>query len=270
MLKRIISLVSVVLWLSIVFLLTGCGLLPSMSTSKPASTSTSAGYQPKSGIPLTIDTRWRPGDAYIIVETNGDIHYQVTPQTLMAYGGSPLARYTWSKATGGRSFPPGITVDPFTGVFKGTGGALVAGTYTFDVEVSDGSHTATAAFTIKEERYEKNPGSIPDPGPGSVIFQQALGMATIPLVDGIANKPYAASLYATGGEPPYSWLVDTTYQSNFALSGLTIDMAGGIVRGTINPSMSGQSIKFRVTVQDHTGDTAYSEEDSQIYTINVK
>ena len=268
--QRITSLMFVGLWLPIVFLLAGCGLLPSISTSKSASTQTSPGYQPKSGIPLTIDTRWRPGDAYIIAETDGTIQYQVTPQTLMAYGGSPLSRYTWSKATGGRSFPPGITVDSFTGVFKSTGGALVAGTYTFDVEVSDGSSTATAAFTIKEMRYDKKPGSIPDPGPGYVTFQQALGMPTIPLVDGIANKPYAASLYVAGGEPPYSWFVDPTYQSNFALSGLTIDNAAGIVRGTINPTMAGQTIQFRVIVRDNAGDNAYSEPGNQIYTINVK
>jgi hypothetical protein len=234
----------------------------STSTSTTKTTST-----PSSIIPLTIDTRWQPSDAYIVVETDGNIHYQVTPQTLMAYGGSPLARYTWSKATGGRSYPPGITVDSFTGVLKGTGGALQEGTYTFDVEVSDGSRTATAAFTITVEKYVKQSGPVPDPGPPTIVLQQAQGMSTIPLVDGKAGQSYAASLYVAGGEPPYNWLVDPTNQSNFALSGLTIDMSGGIVRGTISPSMSGQTIKFSVIVRDNTGATAIP---GPIYTINVK
>jgi hypothetical protein len=61
--------------------------------------------------------------AYIIVDADGTIRYQVTPQTLMAYGGSPLARYTWGKPAGGR-FPPSGTIVDQLGVFKGTGGAL--------------------------------------------------------------------------------------------------------------------------------------------------
>lgn len=223
----------------------------------------------ESVIPLTIDTRWQPMGAYIIVETNGTVHYKVTPQTLMAYGGSPLSHYTWSKPTGGR-FPPLGTIVDMNGVFRGTGGALAEGTYTFDVEVTDGSRTTTAAFTVTVERYVKQPGPIPDPGPPTAVFQQALGMPTIPLVDGIAGKPYAASLYVVGGEPPYSWFVDPTYQSNFALSGLTIDMAGGIVRGTIDSSMSGKTIQFMVVVRDNTGDIAITEITRPVYTINVK
>jgi hypothetical protein len=158
-------------------------------------------------------------------------------------------------------------VDSFTGVLKGTGGALQEGTYTFDVEVSDGSRTATAAFTITVEKYVKQSGPVPDPGPPTIVLQQAQGMSTIPLVDGKAGQSYAASLYVAGGEPPYNWLVDPTNQSNFALSGLTIDMSGGIVRGTISPSMSGQTIKFSVIVRDNTGATVIP---GPIYTINVK
>ena len=242
----------------------------STSTATPTFTTTTASKTtliPSSIIPLTIDTRWQPSDAYIVVETDGTIHYQVTPQTLMAYGGSPLARYTWGKATGGRSFPPGITVDSFSGVLKGTGMALQEGTYTFDVEVSDGSRTVTAAFTITVEKYVKQSGPIPDPGPPTIILQQAQGMSTIPLVDGKAGQSYAASLYVAGGAPPYKWSVDPTSQSNFAFSGLTIDMSGGIVRGTISPSMSGQTITFSVIVGDNTGATAIP---GPIYTIKVK
>jgi hypothetical protein len=231
-------------------------------TTSPAKTGS------KSGIPLTINTNWSLTDAYIIVDYQGEVSYLVNPQTLMAYGGSPLSHYTWSKPTGGRFPPIGTMVDP-NGVFRGTGGALAEGTYTFDVEVSDGSRTATAAFTIKVEKIDlvENPLQASAP---LALFQQALGMPTIPLADGIAGQPYAASLYVMGGEPPYSWFVDPAYQKDLVLSGLTIDMAGGVVRGTISPNMSGQTIKFRVAVQDNTGSTAESEPGYQIYTINVK
>jgi len=217
-------------------------------------------------IPLTIDTRWQLYNAYIIVEIDGTIEYQVTPQTLMAYGGSPLARYTWSKAMGGRSFPPGITVDSHTGVLKGTGGVLVEGTYTFDVEVSDGSQTETVVFIIKVAKYVKQSGPFPDPGLAYIDFQQA-GMPTISLVNGRAGQPYAASLYVAGGKPPYNWFINQTNQSSFTLSGLTVDMSGGIVRGTISPTMSGQTIEFSVTVKDSTGATAIF---GPIYTIKVR
>jgi hypothetical protein len=239
---------------------------PYTSTTKP--TKTSIVLQAKSDIPLKIDTRWSMHTAYIIVGADGTIHYQVTPQALMAYGGSPLARYTWGKRAGGR-FPPLGTIVDQLGIFKGAGEALAEGNYTFDVEVSDGSQTATASFPLRVEKIVQKNGSIPEPVP-SAIFQQALGMGTIPLIDGKAGKTYAASLYVAGGVPPYSWFIDQTYQSNFALSGLTIDMAGGIVRGVISPAMSGQTIKFRVVVKDNTGDVAFTEPNSQIYTINVK
>jgi len=61
---------------------------------------------PTTVIPLTIDARWSLNTAYIVVEADGTICYQVAPQTLMAYGGSPLGGYTWSKPTMGRSYPP--------------------------------------------------------------------------------------------------------------------------------------------------------------------
>jgi hypothetical protein len=245
--------------------------IPSQTiTSTVTSNTASNTPQAKSSIPLTIDTRWTPGIAYIIIDTDGSIQYQVTPQTLMAYGGSPLRQYDWSTPSGSRFPPPGISIDPLTGVIKGSGGKLTEGTHTFDIEVSDGSRTAEAAIALRVEIYKKQSGDVPDPGPGEVIFQQALGMPTIPLVDGKAGQYYASSLYVTGGDPPYTWSLDSSYPGNFSLSGLTIDMAGGVVRGTISPSMSGQTIKFKVVVRDNAGDTAYSDTESQIYTINIR
>ena len=223
---------------------------------------------PRAGIPLTIDTRWTICPAWIIVEPNGTIWYQVTPQKLMAYGGSPgVAGYSWGKPTGGRSPPSGITIDPQTGVLRGTGGALPkSGTYYFDVEVSDGTSTASVTFSIEVKKYVKKAGPIPDPGPPYAEFQQPL-MQTIQLPDGKAGQPYGATLYVMGGKPFYSWRLDSTYKSNFTLAGLTLDASGGLVRGTISSEMAGQTIRFKVIVRDNTGEVAIGE---PVYEIYVK
>lgn len=239
--------------------------LGSLGQSTTIATQTTTTPINGTGIPLTIDTRFSPWDANIVVDTDGKSYYYVTSTTLMAYGGSPLSGYTWSKPTGGRFPPIGTIVDP-NGVFRGTGGALAAGTYTFDVEVSDGSHTATAAFTVTITKFEMKPGSF-EPNPAAnVDFSQELAVPTWPLVDGRAGQPYAASLWVMGGVPPYSWFLDSD-QGNFALSGLTIDMAGGIVRGTISTQLSGKTIKFRVIVKDSKGNTSKA---GPLYTINVR
>jgi len=242
--------------------------LASLGQSTTITTQTTTTTINGTGIPLAINTDWGPMDANILIDTDGTKYYNVPAITLMAHGGSPLSGYTWSKPIGGRFPPFGTIVDP-NGVFRGSGGALAVGTYTFDVEVSDGSQTATAAYTITITQFERKPGVF-DPGPPEVVFQQP-ELATFPLVDGKAGQPYAASLFVMGGEPPYSWFLDSD-QGNFALSGLTIDMAGGIVRGTISKQLSGKTIKFRVLVKDHTGatdpwDASYP---GPVYIINVR
>jgi hypothetical protein len=214
--------------------------------------------------PLIIDTRWTLSDAYIVVNADGTTDYVVSPQTLMAYGGTPLSAYTWGKPAMGRFPPAGTIIDP-NGVFRGNGGALTEGTYIFDVQVSDGSKTATAALQISIRKIVNKPGDIPTPAP-TAVFQQPLVNA-IPLVNGIAGEYYASSLYVTGGTPPYSWAIDPAYEKNFALSGLSIDKAGGIVRGTIGPALSGQTIEFKVMVKDNTGAVAIGD---TVYSILVK
>lgn len=93
------------------------------------------------------------------------------------------------------------------------------------------------------------------------------------LDDAIAGKPYGASLFAMGGTPggtplSYIWSPDLSYsgRGDFDASGLIIDSARGIVRGTPSESSSGKILSFRVIVKDSTGDTA----SGPVYTITVK
>ena len=65
------------------------------------------------------------------------------PQTLAATGGT--IPYTWSKVGG--DLPPGITLDPATGILSGTVGGL--GDYNFIVQVTDiNQQVATSTFGI--------------------------------------------------------------------------------------------------------------------------
>jgi len=213
----------------------------------------------KKGIQLKIDTRWEIPEALIIInKKEGTKEYQVTPVTLMAYGGSPgVNGYTWGKPIGGRFPPPGITIDALTGVLHGTGGALPnPGIYYFDVEVTDGTNRAIATLpiTIKEYVVSDEEGfSTPVP---EIDFQQAF-VDTIKLPNAKAGQPYGATLWVEGGDPPYLWILRPGY-SDFTLAGLWLDQNKGLVRGTISESMAGKTIKFAVIVKDKNGKTALS------------
>ncbi len=188
-------------------------------------------------------------------QQQADGSFAITPQPLLAGGGSPFSGYNWSIATGS-SFPPGTTVAAATGVFNGSGAGLVAGqNYPFTMRVSDGTSTASGTVTLQV-------AALPAGGIAPfTVFQQPMGVPVIVLPTARANAPYGASLQVYGGDPPYSWFEDETYagRGDFALSGLTIDMARGVVRGTLMNSAAGKTLRFRIVVRDNAGDTAVTE-----------
>jgi hypothetical protein len=248
-------------------------ILNSFTTTAPTTTTTpTPTATPKAGIPLTIDTRWGIPEAQIIVDKDGTVTYRVTPVKLMAYGGSPgVTGYTWGKPTGGRFPPAGITIDPLTGVLQGTGGPLAEpGVYYFDVEVTDGTSTATAtlAIEIKEYRYEEGSFNVAP----YFEFQQAF-LDNIRLPNAKAGQPYGATLFVEGGKPPYWWSLRPGY-ADFALAGLWLDQSRGLIRGTISESMAGRTIRFAVTVTDSADNEAMCggphTEQGPIYEIYVE
>ena len=182
----------------------------------------------------------------------------VSPQTLLAEGGSPLSGYTWTIASGS-TFPPGTTVWALTGVFWGSGAGLSVGSYPIRMQVSDGSSTATGTVTLVVQQYEILPWAVLQQWP----------LSQFALMDARAGHPYGASLFAMGGEPPYTWAEDTTYsgRTDFDVSGLTIDATRGVVRGTPMSSAAGKTLRFRVIVRDGAGDTAVY---APVYTITVQ
>lgn len=191
------------------------------------------------------------------IDNNGYVNFN--PQTILADGGAPLHNYDWSLDLSSNP-PAGITIAPLTGVINRAGHSstgLSVGTTTFKVTVSDGSATRTESIDLIVTGYT--------PGPLAILQQLS---SPFELVDGIAEKPYGASLWVTGGTPPYFWKLDNTYagSSDLTNAGLIVENTAGIVRGTPSASAVGSVINFKVIVTDSAGDTAIF---SPVYTINI-
>ncbi len=139
-----------------------------------------------------------------------------------ASGGTPP--YGWSLATG--SLPPGLTMQPSSGVISGS--PTSQGTFTFTVAAKDSSPTAQTqaqSLTI----------AIGAPGP--------LAITTSSLLDAAVNTPYNAMVVAMGGTPPYTWSIAT----GALPTSVSLNPSTGAISGT--PSSTGTA-SFTVMVTD--------------------
>jgi hypothetical protein len=135
---------------------------------------------------------------------------------LAATGGVPP--YTW--LVGG--LPPGLTLDPATGVISGT--ATELGNYSITVQVTDSNSPPTTATTDL-----------------SIVVAAPLDVTTTNLPDSETGEPYSAGLSASGGVPPYTWTAVSGLPA-----GLSLDSGTGVVSG--EPSaQGGYSITVDVT-----------------------
>ena len=142
--------------------------------------------------------------------------------TLTASGGS--GGYTWSLASG--ALPAGLRINA-NGTITGT--PTAAGSFTFTVQVVDGStpqQTATKMLTI----------TVSGIGLPLMIATNALPPAT-------PNATYMTTLRATGGTTPYSWSVSV----GTLPAGLSLDAATGTISGTA--TVRGQA-SFTIKVTD--------------------
>lgn len=134
---------------------------------------------------------------------------------LNASGGT--APYTWSVASG--SLPPGLTLSGNT--IGGT--PSQAGTFGFTLQASDaGSQSASRTFSI-------------------VIAPALTITSSTPLPGAATGAPYAVSLNATGGTPPYTWSV----ASGSLPQGLTV--SGNTISGT---AISTGTFEFSIRATD--------------------
>ena len=152
-------------------------------------------------------------------------------QTLTATGGTPP--YSWSVGSG--SLPPGLTLDS-GGTLGGT--TNTAGSYGFTLVAADSAGASVSSnYTITIN------------GPVSLI--------TTSLADALVQAPYSQSLQATGGTPPYTWLVT----GGTLPDGITLDPNSGTLSGT--PSAVG-SFSFTIRAVDSV--YAFAEGQFQITT----
>jgi len=118
--------------------------------------------------------------------------------------------------------PAGLSFTPSSLTVSGT--PTAAGTFSFNLEVRD-SASATATRQV----------SLTIGGP-------ALSFSTArQLPDGTLNQPYAATLAASGGQPPYRWT------ATGLPAGLTINATSGQIAGT--PTAAG-NFGVAITVSD--------------------
>lgn len=138
--------------------------------------------------------------------------------TFTATGG--LMPYAWS-ASG--NVPPGLSLSR-AGVLSGT--PTTAGTFMFTVSLLDSEQPASIASTVF-----------------SITISPTLQITTTSLPNGSSGVYYSDTLAATGGVPPYTWMIT---QGSLP-GGLTLNATSGVISGT--PSGTGTS-SFGVEATD--------------------
>ena len=142
-------------------------------------------------------------------------------QPLSAAGGMPP--YAWSITAGG--LPPGLQLDPATGMIGGT--PTAAGAFGFTARVTDSlSATASKDFSLR--------------------ILSGLAVTSARPANATAGAPYSHTLTASGGAAPYSWSVT----AGALPPGLALDPASGVIAGT--PSGAG-AFEFTVLLRDAAG-----------------
>ncbi len=139
-----------------------------------------------------------------------------------ASGGTPP--YTWSLAMG--SLPPGLAMQPSSGVISGS--PTSQGTFTFTVTAQDSSPTP-------QTQSQSLAITIGAPGP--------LAITTSSLLDGTPATAYKAKLVAMGGTPPYAWSIS----AGALPRGMSLNSSTGAISGT--PSSTG-TVSFTAVVTD--------------------
>lgn len=130
----------------------------------------------------------------------------------------------WTVSSG--ALPPGLSLDPTTGIISGTPSAT--GTYSFQVQVQD---SGTPQQTATSQQLS--------------ITIISVRIVNTMLAIGTQGSGYSQTLTATGGQSPYTFSID----SGFMPSGLSLVGSTGVISGT--PTICGFfNIVWRATDQN--------------------
>jgi hypothetical protein len=130
---------------------------------------------------------------------------------------------TWSIVPDyGSGPPPGITIDPNTGLLSGT--ATTAGDYTFRVKVTDQTRTDIQTYSL------------------SVVDPLVIARVGVPAAE--VGRPFTVTATATGGRGAHTW----SLAAGTLPAGLQLDAATGTITGT--PTAAGSyAVKLMATDQ---------------------
>jgi autotransporter-associated beta strand protein len=145
--------------------------------------------------------------------------------TIVGGGGTPP--YAWSVTAG--ALPAGLSLNSATGLLSGT--PTASGAFNFTVTLTDNAaQTANKPFAL-------------------TIAPAGLAVTTSSLLGGTVGTPYAGTLAASGGTPPYTWSIT----SGALPPGVTLNPATGALTGS--PTAPG-TFSFTATVTDGVAGTA--------------
>lgn len=157
---------------------------------------------------------------------------QLYQQQIVKNGGT--GPFSWLVTSG--TLPPGMQLDPTTGLLSGTPGSQNKSTFTISLTDSTGS-VAQQQLTL------------------SMNASLLITTPSLPLAS--SGTGYSQIMAATGGQSPYLWAV----ASGALPAGLSLDANTGTISGT--PTVSGNGT-FVISVTDQAGTVASNQ-----YTITV-
>ena len=143
-------------------------------------------------------------------------------QALTTIGGTPP--YTWSIALG--TLPAGVTLNSSTGLIGGFPTAPANGTM-LTFRVVDSSLPAQTSHV-----------SLP-----LTIIPAGLAISTTSLSNGTVGTPYSQMLSATGGTPPYTWILTV----GALPAGISLNSVTGLISGSPTASANAVTLSFTVT-----------------------
>ena len=174
----------------------------------------------------TVDLTLTVSTALTIVESSIPAADAEMPYAASLSAAGGIAPYQWSLAAG--SLPPGVQLQVSTGTLSGQ--TALPGSYPFAAKVTDsGGQSATKQFTL--------------------MVSATLAIVNSALSPGEAGTPYAATLAATGGMPPYYWSI----VGGSLPSGLLLQASSGSISGVI---AAAGSYSFTARVNDSYGQIA--------------